>query len=104
MGRKRIKSFERMQFLDQFKTIQWEKAEKHFAIPYKFAGIKRTYFPDFRIQRRGKTLVVEEIGGWSKPKYKKRKKIFSAQKLFLLTEVKYVVLYKQSQLQDITWQ
>lgn len=93
----------RMQFLNQFRTIQWEKADRHFAIPYRFAGTERTYFPDFVITRRGKTLVVEEVGEWSYPKYKKTKKILSAKRIFSSMEVNYVVLSKQSQLQSKTW-
>ena len=90
----------RMEFLNSFRTINWEK-NKSFKVGYLLNGKYKNYFPDFVISRKGSNkIIVEEIGLWIG---NKEVKIKRAEKYFQRKGIKYVVLSKKSELQNKTW-
>ena len=88
----------RMQFLDSFPEIEWER-NKTYKVPYISAeGKSRTYFPDFIVKFQDKT-IVEEVGTWMPGK---KEKIPAAENYFSQLGIKFIAMTKEG-LDDKTW-
>jgi len=90
---------ERMQFLNSCAGITWTKNKREVRIQYSVDGEMRTYFPDFIVKYKGKT-IIEEVGDWME---NKSAKIQAAEQYISCKDWYFIVLNKQEQMYERTW-